>query len=697
MANEFQTFAGDPAANVMPLNDYTAPAFTTRLVGFVAGTALSAELNRVWRQSSLISSMIGQFVFDTTALNMLDDGTPAGMAALQFNFTEAIRTIVGSMVNTGAFLPLVGGTLSGPLTIQASPLRIEAPAGQWATQVMTRTPGMGAQLLVGNPGDIWRWDMVIATNEPETGGNAGSNFAISRFNDAGGYLGTPIQINRATGVVTFEQPPLYAGGPLPYLPLSGGVVNGPVGIIGNGIAYHSFGGNYHAFNWDGQAGAVNAYVDGTWVGTIAMRGWSEGRLGAYLPLAGGTITGNLGVNGMHWGTQAGFSSTVYFGNAGDFNNYSYVSNGVQYRVRQWAGNWSDVWDTSNGNRWWGTYNGRAMGLTGNADLWVSGTLNAYGARLLSVGAGVAPTVVAWYQDGGNAKGFYVDGSAMYFGHFNGDGSLASPQAYLHNNGTFHCYGAINSDSSFWTNGTVSANGQIWSGTGVSTAGQLQSAGWSVSSTGFYTNGPGGVVSDVNVRAGGEVSANGNIVSDNGHVYAANAQNGAILTTIGVIYRRLAGQQIAFRWDGRAFFAWIDGGEKALITGNNDRRVNDMRMEDRWLAWTDSDGSTWYADTFRSDARFKENIAPAGPIDSLALVGATSLWAYNWIGYDLPRTELGFVAEELEKTLPDAVVHTKATEDSEPVAHLDPAALIAHLFRAIQQLVERVTALEASHA
>jgi hypothetical protein len=43
-----------------------------------------------------------------------------------------------------------------------------------------------------------RWAMS-ANNSAETGSNAGSNFAFMRYNDAGGYIDTPLQINRANG------------------------------------------------------------------------------------------------------------------------------------------------------------------------------------------------------------------------------------------------------------------------------------------------------------------------------------------------------------------------------------------------------------------------------------------------------------------------------------------------------------------
>ena len=43
-----------------------------------------------------------------------------------------------------------------------------------------------------------------ADGSAEGGNNGGSNFFIDRYNDSGSYLGRPVQINRATGLMTLE-------------------------------------------------------------------------------------------------------------------------------------------------------------------------------------------------------------------------------------------------------------------------------------------------------------------------------------------------------------------------------------------------------------------------------------------------------------------------------------------------------------
>jgi hypothetical protein len=53
--------------------------------------------------------------------------------------------------------------------------------------------------LANTPTNRWRWGTDGST---ESGSNAGSNLTLTRFSDAGANIGTPISINRATGLFT---------------------------------------------------------------------------------------------------------------------------------------------------------------------------------------------------------------------------------------------------------------------------------------------------------------------------------------------------------------------------------------------------------------------------------------------------------------------------------------------------------------
>ncbi|WP_175994887.1 hypothetical protein [Burkholderia vietnamiensis] len=73
--NNFKAFAAAAGANVMSQSDYEALA--ALLTGFVSGTAQSVQLNKVWRQSSIMSAVLAQFIVDLTGQDAIDDGTTA--------------------------------------------------------------------------------------------------------------------------------------------------------------------------------------------------------------------------------------------------------------------------------------------------------------------------------------------------------------------------------------------------------------------------------------------------------------------------------------------------------------------------------------------------------------------------------------------------------------------------------------------
>lgn len=87
--NDFLTFGAAAGANVMTQADYADLA--ARLNGFSSGTAKSAQLNKAWRQSSIISAMVAQFIADQSGQNAVDDGT---INTLKANLLLAIRATV---------------------------------------------------------------------------------------------------------------------------------------------------------------------------------------------------------------------------------------------------------------------------------------------------------------------------------------------------------------------------------------------------------------------------------------------------------------------------------------------------------------------------------------------------------------------------------------------------------------------------
>jgi hypothetical protein len=77
--NDFLVFGGGTGANVITQVTYSGLA--ARTAGFSSGVAQSAQLNKVWRQSSIMAAVLAQFISDQTGQDVLDDGTTAAILA----------------------------------------------------------------------------------------------------------------------------------------------------------------------------------------------------------------------------------------------------------------------------------------------------------------------------------------------------------------------------------------------------------------------------------------------------------------------------------------------------------------------------------------------------------------------------------------------------------------------------------------
>ena len=97
----------------------------------------------------------------------------------------------------------IGGALNtaGDLTIsKANPQIILAKAAD----------GQGAYINARNQTST-RWVMHFPSATPEAGGNAGSDFALGRYNDLGVFIDQPLFIKRSTGAVAFGGTVTFAG------------------------------------------------------------------------------------------------------------------------------------------------------------------------------------------------------------------------------------------------------------------------------------------------------------------------------------------------------------------------------------------------------------------------------------------------------------------------------------------------------
>jgi hypothetical protein len=244
-------------------------------------------------------------IVDAEWLNMIQEelvwcATRGGSIGLNKGSRTQVWDAITAEVGTGAFVHIVGDTMSGNLEISTN---------SWPTLELNRGSGQGSNQLVGLTANSVRWIIALGDNTAESTNNVGSNFTIGRFRDDGSFIDLPISISRQTGNITIN----------------------PLAVLGNGVNYQGLGGT-HAIGYTWNGSALIAYVDGTNIGNVALQSYVNSQVAAeasraqgaeanlsnainaetsraegvenniwntfasYLPLGGGTISGGLQVD-----------------------------------------------------------------------------------------------------------------------------------------------------------------------------------------------------------------------------------------------------------------------------------------------------------------------------------------------------------------------------------------------------------------
>jgi hypothetical protein len=157
--------------------------------------------------------------------------------------------------------------------------------------------------ITGQTNGVARWALYLGNSTAETGSNAGSDFQIDRFSDAGTLLGTPFNIGRATGNAAFTQS-LSIG-------VSGGTGtlwfgnSGFKSIIYDGSNYQITGG---AWVVAGQVSSASTAIGGTY-----QFGTSGTKYLAYDGTNFSLVGGPVNVNSTLAVGSSGSGGTLYFG------------------------------------------------------------------------------------------------------------------------------------------------------------------------------------------------------------------------------------------------------------------------------------------------------------------------------------------------------------------------------------------------
>jgi hypothetical protein len=136
--------------------------------------------------------------------NVSNTGTPVNGQWAQW--TDATH-IQGVATASMPFVKQAGDTMTGNLSIAPTSgngsFYIGPVSGDAGVALNKSGSGKNATLAAMSAGQQ-RWVMTLGDSGLETGSNAGSDFAIWRYSDAGAALGSPFLINRQSGAVTID-------------------------------------------------------------------------------------------------------------------------------------------------------------------------------------------------------------------------------------------------------------------------------------------------------------------------------------------------------------------------------------------------------------------------------------------------------------------------------------------------------------
>jgi hypothetical protein len=143
-------------------------------------------LTGVWQNATLYG--VGQVVIDSANSSLWSCLVAHTSATAPTTFAQERAGNPSYWLSTGTvvvYLPITGGTLTGPLAISG-------PVGS------------GSRYIIGQTSGIARWVIILGTGTAESGTNHGSDFELHRHDDAGNYLSNPITISRNDGIVHLD-------------------------------------------------------------------------------------------------------------------------------------------------------------------------------------------------------------------------------------------------------------------------------------------------------------------------------------------------------------------------------------------------------------------------------------------------------------------------------------------------------------
>lgn len=322
--NQYLPFGTAGGANVMSFTDYSALA--ARLSGFTAGTALSVQLNTVWRQSSVMSAMIGEFVLDYGGFDALDNGN---VDALETSFVRTLQK--------QPWIYAVASGTANALTATLVPAPVALTAGMAITLMISANNTSSVTLNVNGLGAI----PVTTINGAALGaGDLRSGVPMEFLYTGSSWVLTGISLSQLQKASVGQQQTFAANG---TFTVPDGVYTLFVSLVGGGGGGARGGASYNLSGGGGGAGgyaekfiattpgtsyAVTVGLKGTRGDTIGGTGGTSSFGSEFSATGGSGGQGNTGAcPGGAGGVGVGGTLNIKGGGGGDGNGNTHTVQG----------------------------------------------------------------------------------------------------------------------------------------------------------------------------------------------------------------------------------------------------------------------------------------------------------------------------------------------------------------------------------
>lgn len=683
VGTDFKAVAIGAGANLEGLPAYFAdPLLGT---GNMPGLAISAFNNRAIRQGTFVASSLCLWISGQIQQYIYDNGDQINWMA---NWQQALANFVTALIpagpNLGAYLPLAGGTMVGHIRFQS-----------------------GISTILAN--NTWYFGL-------DTAGNPRG--LILKGSDNNVYIND---------------------GSAPFVMFNG------IPVINNNVSWNGkdTSGTAHALigilsdNYVHIAGGANLYVD---IGTA----WFQGNIVIsnnyfyYCKDTGGAPRNVVGIN-------TGNSLLIGSGGIGTTDIYAGGSNAIYLHNTTYALGVFQV------NGYLYSQGGGRAYIPGGNDPWQIYADHGYYARIYYTTAGTRSWTCGVYPSGiwsindetAAAVRLQIDlsGNITTFGALAINGGLTAYNGANVASGNLNCaqitvqggtysYGGLN----VWNGLVVNSGNATFAGNVqaayVGSSGNIAASGWV---TAYGTAQGGYVYSTGNMACAGQF--NSNTVYSN---YINSAGNADIASTLGVGGNVNCNNTVSSNATYTSYIMdyggcqingtlYVPGGQTTVqhLSANNGFCLGGaaFNFDYTWGAPIGNhmqfvSGLGIYAQFFSaySDERLKRNISS---VERDALAAIKPLQFYS---YDVPRVTpegeiidarshvaLGFTAQQVQASLPDAVIETDMPVkfnmdhpetgdvgcdwETQPTLAIDLATMLAYSLRAIQQLTERLEQVE----